>query len=330
MTGRRTSSSSSFATPATLAAVLLALGCGPSGPLILAAEGGEVSSEDGVFTLRFPPGALPEDTHVSIRALEADDWPVRAPSRFDLIGDVMQVEPAGLELADDAYAIVLPPDPASLSEEDGDLLAAHYAWSPRDEIVRPVASTRTVHLADGRVAVVGTIFELGTHWVGDRVPGGSTELPQLRVHVQGGAAARAVDETWTVEAAALSASLPHTLLERRVGTTVMGDGPVAPAGDGEAERWDATRDPEHGLHPYEVFGVAGARTELRAGAADLEPISVTAGAPLAPVIDALPGWRCDAAGEGGARFVEVDVITGASAGVVEVGGVWELPPARCD
>src|SRR5688500_10616727 len=47
---------------------------GAGGTLIRAAEGGTVMSADGVFHLVVPPGALAEDTRISVRLVPASEW----------------------------------------------------------------------------------------------------------------------------------------------------------------------------------------------------------------------------------------------------------------
>ena len=57
------------------------LGCGIGGgsrtatEIIRADEGGSLTSADGALTLEIPPGALAEDTRISIREVDPDDLP---------------------------------------------------------------------------------------------------------------------------------------------------------------------------------------------------------------------------------------------------------------
>ncbi|MCZ7682912.1 MAG: hypothetical protein M5U28_30565 [Sandaracinaceae bacterium] len=316
-------------------ALALALTACESGPVIVAEEGGVVESPDGVLRLVLPPGALPRDTVVTIRVLTEDEWPVNAPSRFTRIGEVYAIEPGGLELLEDAYAVVFPPDPSILDGEAGALIASAYQWSPRTELVAPAPATRTWRLADGRIAVVGTLYELGTTWVGDKVTGAERALTTLHASIAGAAGEHAAGEEWRADALALTAGATHVLFEREVTASVIStdaDAALVPSGVEGASvvRWDATLDPALGLHAFEVFGVEGARTEARITAGTRQPVTLEPDVPLAPAVDPLPGWRCDAAsGEDQRLFLGVDVVTGASSGVVTVGVAQELGAARC-
>ena len=84
-----------------LALILMLLpGCGGKGVLLVeaqvsATQGGSVASRDGKIILEIPPGALTEDTVVSIRVLSEDEW---TDDIIDLspVGPVYQLEPDGL------------------------------------------------------------------------------------------------------------------------------------------------------------------------------------------------------------------------------------------
>lgn len=319
-----------------LAAALGCIACEGTGVLVSAERGGVVSSEDGALSIVFPPGALEADTRVAIRVLPESEWPVDAPSRFALIGPVYQVEPAGLELRGDAYAITTPPDVRALrSDTEGELFAVHYLYSPRDERVRPAPATRTLHLADGRVAIVGTLYELGTHWVGDRVPGADRTLPALRARVSALAGEHAAASEWRIDSVSLQSDLPHTLFRRDVMAIVWPHAvPSALRTQGPAsavwELWDGAPHEEFGLHPHQVFGLGPlAADESRSRVSEFEPVLLD-GAALDPAFPELPGWRCTATDDAGADlWVEVDVVTGASEGVVTVGVARELGRATC-
>lgn len=316
-------------------ALALALTACESGPVIVAEEGGVVESPDGVLRLVIPPGALPRDTVVTIRVLTEEEWPVNAPSRFTRIGEVYAIEPGGLELLEDAYAVVIPPDASILDGEGGALIASTYQWSPRTELVSPAPATRTWRLADGRVAIVGTLYELGTTWVGDKVPGAERTLTTLHAAFGAAIGEHAVGEEWRADALSVTSDASHVLFEREVTASVIStgtDAALVPSGVEGASvvRWDATLDPVLGLHAWEVFGVEGPRTEARLTAGDRQPITLEPDVPLAPAVDPLPGWRCDASsGEDPRLFLGVDVVTGASSGVVTVGVAQELGAARC-
>jgi hypothetical protein len=264
---------------------------------------------------------------------------VGAPGRFARIGGVYAVEPAGLELAEDAYAVVTPPSPDALEAPDGgDLVAVHYVWSPTDGVVRPAPATRTWHLADGRAAVIATLYELGTHWVGDRVPGADRTLPRLSVRVGAESTEAVVGETFAVTELSLASDSEHLLYERAVTGAVVRPAPAGAAPtaavpiagpEWATRRGDATVDPERGLHVLAHLA-EGAHEERLARFETTEPVTFAADEPLAPLVGSLPAWRCERASEdAGGIWVGVDVVTGASAGVVRVGTVRELGAARC-
>jgi len=316
------------------AAALLLLGAcaSPEGTPIVAAEGGTVTSDDGVLTLILPPGALPSDATVTIRP--TTDWPVEAPERFDPLAPVYAIEPE-VELLEDAYIIVRPPDPAALRGPHGDAFVAHYSFGWSDAKVRPSAHSRTVHLADGRAAVVADVFELGLHWIGDGVPGADRSIPRLAVDVVMVDGPREVGAELRLSRLALWSDLPHSLFSREVFASAAGPvgEPASPLAwdDGVTRTWDATTDEVQLLHAFELFDLGvDAREERMAIHQDLEPVELSAEAPLDPLVEPLPGWRCDGATDPSTRlFVGVDVVTGASAGVARVGAVRELGPAAC-
>ncbi len=311
-----------------------ALGCAAPGVPVEAAVGATVSSEDGVLTLILPPGALPRDVSLSIERLDEADWPVAAPGRFTLPAPVYRIEPE-LELTGDAYVVFHPTAPERLRAAGGDVLAASYTWGTRDEKVRPASATRTVALADGRVVVVATLYELGVLWIGERVPGADRALTQLSLQIDADLAGEhARDEPFAVSAASLTSDADHALFGREVWSAAAGPAgglvvaPVEWTG-GRARTWGATYDPERLVHPLEVFGGPAPREERVAVLADPAPVDLGPGAPLAPISDPLPGWRCATAGEGATVFVGVDVVTGASEGVATVGAARELTVGPC-
>lgn len=312
--------------------MLALLGCQPSGTLVTAAEGGTVTSADGALTILFAPGALPEDARVSIERLAEADWPVDAPGRFERVGEVYAVEPAGVTLQEDAYLVQrFESRPAALRAAEGEGLAVHYLVTA-DGTVRPAPATRTITMADGRVAVVATLFELGqAHWTGERVPGADRALVQLATRIEAPAGARGLEAPWRWSAGALHVDAPLTTVGHDLRVSAAGVAPaVAPVlEEAEAWRWDATRDAELGLHPWEAFAAGPAeRTEAIALRSDRTPAELSPDAPH-PLASPLPGWTCEAAGEA-TLFAGVDVVTGASSGTVRVGAVREIGVARCE
>lgn len=308
---------------------LLTLGCESSGTRIIAAEGGRVVSDDGTLTLFFPPGSLPEDTNVSIRAIEESAWPVAAPGRFERIGDVYRVQPE-LILASDAYAILeVPTVPAILQTDAGeDVFAVHYLHD--GEFVQPAPATRTVYLADGSVAIIATIQDLGVHWIGERIPG--ADLVQLGARFTADTGAHDAGLEWRWTQGSIRSDLPLDILRRTVRASVntSGSPAIIPiADDGVVRTWDATWDAEFGLHPFEALGRASG-DEAVVSFEDPIPATVNSLSPIDPLRDPLPGWTCSGTGSaGGTLFAGVDVVTGASAGVMTAGVIREFGEASC-
>lgn len=68
-------------------------------PVIRAADGGAVRSPNGDVTLQIPPGALDQDTAVSIEVAEVDDLPEQLRN-LNVVGPVYKLQPEGLRFAE--------------------------------------------------------------------------------------------------------------------------------------------------------------------------------------------------------------------------------------
>ena len=78
---------------------------------------------------------------------------------------------------------------------------------------------------------------------------------------------RTVDEEWRASGLTLTADMPHTLFSRSASSAVSYPGeagsPIVPIDDGGGiHRWDATQDPDLGLHAWEVFGSTVLRVRM--------------------------------------------------------------------
>lgn len=84
---------------------------------VIGPEGGTITSRDGRLTLTFPPGALSEDTEITIKEIDPNDLP---PEFDGIVADsAYQLEPDGLEFAVPATAtLMLDEDPV---QDDGAL-----------------------------------------------------------------------------------------------------------------------------------------------------------------------------------------------------------------
>ena len=320
----------------TLAPLLL-LACAPSGTLVIASEGATLRSEDSAFVLVIPAGALPEDTRVSIRALPTDEWP-RATGRAAPIGAVYAIEPEGLILDEDAWgAFVFDTSPGALTAADGsDTVASAYLRTPAR--TSPAPATRTIHLADGRTAVIATLYELGTCWASAiTVDTGGLEVRSLSLsmRIDADAASHAVGEEWLVADAELTSDDTLAVVRREVWTSLARGAAdaalVEPSGGPATRTWDATHDQELGLHPFELFDREPTGREETIGIAlDVVPITLDPNVPLAPVVSPLPGWTCTGPGSSGSLFVGVDAVSGASSGTVRLGVARELGAPTCE
>lgn len=95
----------------------------PSSVRIVASEGGEVASPDGVFTLFVPPGAIAEDTDFSISIVPRSEWPA-AFDDITVVGEVYDVQPDGLVFSSPARAeLRWASPPAALADTTGVPLA---------------------------------------------------------------------------------------------------------------------------------------------------------------------------------------------------------------
>ncbi len=92
-------------------------GRGGSSTVTIGPEGGEITSTDGRLTLTFPPGALSEDTAITIRNIDPEDL----PPEFEGLDPEFAylLEPDGLEFAVPVTAsLMLDEEPV---QEDGSL-----------------------------------------------------------------------------------------------------------------------------------------------------------------------------------------------------------------
>ena len=293
-----------------------------------------MTSPDGLFTIFFPPGALPVDTEITMEPIGPADWDVDTPSNFELLGEVYRVRPA-IALSGTAWAILqIPVVPDYLRTADGaDVMTAHFVYT--GEKVRPAPSTRTIYLADGRAVMVARILDIGDHWTGELVPGVGRELVQLAVHLDAEAGPHDTGAEWRWTAGSIQADPALSVLSRetRVAVAHFAAAPtVVPIEDmGVAQTWDATWDDDLGLHVWEALGLhPDTRSETVVTFENRMPFLLEVGAPVDPLSDPLPGWTCPSAGaDEGTLFIGVDVVTGASDGATVIGAVREIGPASC-
>src|SRR5688500_17758048 len=133
------------------------------GTLIRAAEGGTVMSEDGVFRLVIPPGALSEDVAIRVRRLAPEDWTypfrerVPGSDAYEVLPDLEFAVPASAEF----HYPAAPPWARGAMGEWGQ----PYEWAIRSELGTATLSrsTRFSVAEDGTYRVQATIAHSSTH-----------------------------------------------------------------------------------------------------------------------------------------------------------------------
>lgn len=132
------------------------------GGTIIAAEGGYVESDDGLFFLLIPPDALAEDTTFEITKLPEAEWPEAAPALAPLAAEVYDVEP-DVELSIPGWTMhFFETAPGALLVDADHRLAAHHQTAG-DGTVQSASKSETWYAERG-VLVVGTIERTSIHW----------------------------------------------------------------------------------------------------------------------------------------------------------------------
>ncbi len=131
-------------------------GSGTSTESITADEGGSVTSADGALTLEIPPGALAEDTDISIREVDPDDL----PDAFADVGEGMgyELEPEGLTFSE-PVTVSLSLDPETMEAEGGDgyEIFALLSWSETDGLEALDAMVLEISPTDGEATLQGEV-----------------------------------------------------------------------------------------------------------------------------------------------------------------------------
>jgi hypothetical protein len=131
-----------------------------SGTLISAGDGGEVTSTDGAFRLYVPPGALANDTRISVRVVPQSEWPAEASP----VTGVYELEPDGLAFQTPAY--VLHEFPTDAIRRDGRLLLPEHVMRASDGTIESTANSQM--LVDGAITRIGAeVPHTSMHWIAD-------------------------------------------------------------------------------------------------------------------------------------------------------------------
>jgi hypothetical protein len=135
---------------------------GPIGTAhVIAATGGIVTSDDGLFTLFIPPGALAADTDVGVRTVPLAERPTEASAA---VTAVYELTPDGLTFSTPAtgtYAFVTPPT-GSVAPGQVALFAEKALGA---SVVADAPSTRATHRLDGSLVVEADVAHFSMHWV---------------------------------------------------------------------------------------------------------------------------------------------------------------------
>ena len=148
----------SFLGFALVSLVALAACGGNGGGVISAENGGTATSDDGKLTLEIPPGALGEDTEITVTAIPVDELPEALREDADG-GPAYRLEPDGLEFSQ-PVAVSLELGKADLPEDQPENGTFAYELLTQDEDGEPefLDELETeASLADGTVVVRGKL-----------------------------------------------------------------------------------------------------------------------------------------------------------------------------
>ena len=142
-----------------LVSLVVLAACGGNGGGVISAEnGGTATSDDGKLTLEIPPGALGEDTEITVTAIPVDELPEALREDADG-GPAYRLEPDGLEFSQ-PVAVSLELGKADLPEDQPENGTFAYELLTQDEDGEPefLDELETeASLDDGTVVVRGKL-----------------------------------------------------------------------------------------------------------------------------------------------------------------------------
>lgn len=141
-------------------------GDGPSDALISAAEGGEVASADGAFKLVVPPGALAEDTRISITLVPEAEWPAQT-AEHPPVSSVYELEPDGLAFATPARVMHTLAGSDALRRGDEIMIAAHAMVSSDGAL--EIAPHTSIRIDADQAIVVAEVSHTSRHWASESI-----------------------------------------------------------------------------------------------------------------------------------------------------------------
>ncbi len=192
----------------------------PSRALVRAAEGGEVRSADGVFTLIIPPGSLAADTEIGVEAIDA---PADVASR-PLVSAYYDVQPDGLTfIGEGAYTVFrYPSAPAGLVSGTEYAMIGAYSRSA-DGTIEPHAGIFPLYDDDGSLTIMTRLAHLSGQWV---------ERGTLRVDADFGETDHVVGETWAMTSMTLTGTSGRGGQDVVAGESALSAAQHVPFGDG--------------------------------------------------------------------------------------------------
>jgi hypothetical protein len=159
--------------------IVAMLGCPPpipEGPpvgsaALSAAEGGAVASEDGGLTLTVPPGALTEDTTITVERLDQADWPAEIAENPP-IGGVYAVGPEGTTFSTPVtFSWAFDAVPDGIVDAEGRHAFVLGTSRAADGTVESHLTSSAELDPEGVFGVESTVVHLSEHWLSTSVSG---------------------------------------------------------------------------------------------------------------------------------------------------------------
>ena len=135
--------------------------------LVPAAEGGSVTSADGVLTLSVPAGAIAKDTEISIRVVPRAEWPAEIVETGP-ISAVYDLQPDGLEFDPPAVTVwAFDGEPEGVRDEEKGFPSLLFGQSrSSDGTIEPHAATQAHYgLEPGALLVNTEVAHLSQAWI---------------------------------------------------------------------------------------------------------------------------------------------------------------------
>lgn len=200
--------------------------------LIDAALGGTIASEDGVLTVTIPPGALSEDTEVSVTVVDEADWAADVAGTVPL-SPVYELEPDGTTFSEPvAFAWSLAEPPADVVEADGALRLVYGSSLGADGTVGQHLSTVVGRTDAGGWVVDSEVAHFSKQWLAYEYS--DLQPPYGSVSAALGGGKHAKGEEWPAAYVHLN---PHSTFDGHLFWIASTTGPIEVVGPGRQD-WD--------------------------------------------------------------------------------------------